>query len=275
MNQVLIISVGAMGGIGVLFGAFIAYSSKKFAVETDPRIKEVEEALPGANCGACGFPGCSGYAEAIVNKGSAIGLCPVGGPAVAEKIGQIIGASANNEIAAKVASVKCQGGTNCTDNFEYIGVKDCHTANLLHKGNKSCQYGCLGLGSCINVCPFNAIKINELGVAEIDLSRCTGCGLCVKECPKAVIDLVPAAAQVHVLCKNKEPGKIVKPKCYTGCIACRLCERVCESKAIKVDGNVAAIDYNLCTGCMACVEKCPVKAIKGSEAETVKSSCCG
>ncbi|MGE5633051.1 MAG: RnfABCDGE type electron transport complex subunit B [Caulobacteraceae bacterium] len=276
MNQILLISAGAMGGMGVLFGAFLAYSNKKFAIETDERVQMIEEVLPGANCGACGFPGCSGYADAIINKGASIGLCPVGGQAVAEKISKITGASTDDKMTARVAVVKCQGGTNCSNNFEYVGIKDCHAANLVQKGNKSCQYACLGLGSCVKACPFNAITINSLGVAEIDITCCTGCGICVKECPKAVIELAPAAATVHVLCENKEPGKVVKPKCNAGCIACKLCEKVCESKAIKVEGNLASIDYDLCTGCMKCVEKCPVKAIKGKMQEVdKKQSCCG
>lgn len=276
MNQIFIVSVGAMGGMGILFGVFLAYSSKKFAVQTDERRQKVEEALPGANCGACGFPGCSGYADAIVNQGASIGLCPVGGQAVSGKIGEIMGISFDDNQSARVASVKCQGGTNCSSNFEYVGIKDCHAANLLHKGNKSCKYGCLGLESCIRACPFNAIKINRLGVAEVDPSRCTGCGICVKECPKCIIELVPEASSVHVLCKNTEQGKVVKPKCSTGCIACKLCEKACESKAIKVEGNLASINYDLCTGCMVCVEKCPAKAIKRNvSAPYQKKSYCG
>ncbi|HYE10811.1 MAG TPA: RnfABCDGE type electron transport complex subunit B [Patescibacteria group bacterium] len=276
MNQIFIISVGAMGAIGVFFGAFLAYSSKKFAIETDDRIIKIEKALPGANCGACGFPGCSAYAEAIINQGVSIGLCSVGGQTVATEIGKITGASSEENMIIKVANVMCQGGANCMNSFEYVGIKDCHAANLLHKGNKSCKYGCLGLGSCIKVCPFNAITINKLGVAEIDSSRCTGCGICIKECPKDIIEPVPEAGAVHVLCKNTEPGKVVKPKCNTGCIACKLCERVCESKAIRVEGNLASINYDLCTGCMACVDKCPVKTIKGIASETQKKqSCCG
>lgn len=263
MKQIFLISLGAMGGIGVFFGIFLAYTSRKFAVETDERIIKIEEALPGANCGACGYPGCSAYADAVVNQQAAVSLCPVGGRAVAEQVGEIMGVETDDNLTARVASVKCAGGVNCNDSFEYEGIVDCHAAALLHKGAKTCKYGCLGLGSCLKVCPFNAITMNSLGVAEIDVSRCTGCGICIQECPKGIIESVPANSPVHVLCKNIEPGKIVKPKCKMGCIGCKLCEKVCESGAIKVEGNIASIDYDLCNGCMACVEKCPVKVIKG------------
>lgn len=262
MNQLIVVSIGAMGGIGVLFGTLLAYTSNKFSVKKDERIEKIEGVLPGANCGACGYPGCSAYAEAIVQQGVSISLCPVGGVKVASQVGEIMGISADTDSTPMVAKVKCQGGINCTSDFEYRGLVDCHAANALHGGSKSCKYGCLGLGSCERVCPFGAIRINENGVAEVNVKLCTGCGICVKECPKKIIDLVPAVSQVHVLCKNEEPGKSVRQKCKGGCIGCKICEKVCEFDAIKVENNVASINYDRCTGCMKCAEKCPTKVIK-------------
>ncbi len=261
MNQIYLVSISAMGGIGIFFGVLLAYSSKKFAVEKDERIEKIEEILPGANCGACGHPGCTSYSEAIVNQAESIQLCTVGGAKTATKIGDIMGVLIDESLITKVACVKCQGGFNCLDSFEYKGVEDCHTASLMYRGQKSCKYGCLGLKSCMKICPFNAITMNQFGVAQIDIDRCNGCELCIRECPKGIIEMVPNDKSVHVICKNKETAKTVKPKCKVGCIGCKLCERVCEQKAIEVKDNLAKINYNLCTGCNACVIKCPVKAI--------------
>ncbi|MDK2934410.1 MAG: H+/Na+-translocating ferredoxin:NAD+ oxidoreductase subunit [Clostridiales bacterium] len=273
MNQLLGISTMVMGGTGVLFALLLTYTSKKFAVEKDTRIEEIEEVLPGANCGACGYPGCSAYAEAIVQDEASITLCPVGGTNVASQIGGIMGIEVEGANEPLIARIKCDGGKNCTNTFEYRGIQDCHAADALHGGQQSCKYGCLGLGSCVAVCPFGAININENGVAEVDPTKCTGCGVCVKECPKAVIDLVPQNAKVHVLCKNKERGKEVRQKCQVGCIACKICERTCEHDAIKVENNVAKIDYSKCVNCMACVNKCPTKAIK-DVSKNEASVCC-
>lgn len=273
MSELLNISLLTMGSTGVFFGLLIAYASRKFAVEKDEKQQKLEEVLPGANCGACGYAGCSNYAEAIARGEAPLTLCSVGGADVASKIGEIMGVSVEGKGIPLVAKVKCHGGKNCIDEFQYKGLQDCHAANALHGGNKSCKYACLGLGSCMKACPFGAIVINENGVAEIDPKRCTGCGICVRECPKAVIDIVPLTARIHVLCKNEEKGKEVKEKCKVGCIACKLCERVCLSDAIKVVDDVAIINYDKCTGCMACVKRCPSKIIQGIPEEKVEEKC--
>ncbi|WHH59989.1 RnfABCDGE type electron transport complex subunit B [Petroclostridium sp. X23] len=273
MSEIFLVSLAAMGGTGILFGVLITYTSKKFAVQKDERIGDIEKVLPGANCGACGYPGCSAYAEAIVAEGVSITMCPVGGASVASQVGQIMGIQADDSSVPMVARVKCGGGKNCIDSFAYRGIQDCHAANALHKGFQACKYGCLGLGNCVVKCPFDAIIINQNGVAEIDENKCTGCGVCIKECPKAVIELASKDSKVHVLCKNLEKGKDVRQKCKTGCIACKLCEKACQYGAIKVENNVAVIDYSKCTNCNACVQKCPTRAIANLSDKLADAAC--
>ena len=253
-----------LGAMGLIFGALLAFAAKKFAVEVDPRVVEVREAVPGANCGACGYPGCDGFANSVVNGIAPVNGCPVGGASVAAKIAQIMGVDAGHSVKM-VAKVKCEGHTgNCQDRFEYSGFESCVAANMLNGGPKSCLYGCMGLGSCVQVCPFDAIHINDKGLAEVDKEKCTACNNCIAMCPKDVISLVPYQQLTIVECNNKDKGPLVKKNCNVACIACGICEKNCPHDAIHVKNNLAEIDYSKCTNCMICVEKCPTKAISGN-----------
>jgi len=257
----LMFPVLSLGGLSFIFGAGLSLASKKFAVEKDPRVDEVREALPGANCGACGYPGCDGLASAIVSGTAPADACPVGGAPVAAKVASIMGV----EVKAgerMVARVMCQGDCDqAIDKFKYYGIYDCKAASMLAEGQKGCSYGCLGLGTCERVCPFDAIHVNDKGIAEVDREKCTACKKCVVACPKNVIELIPASSQVQVACKSRDKGKTVKANCKVGCIGCQICVKACPSDAMTFDNNLAKIDYEKCTNCMVCAEKCPTKAI--------------
>lgn len=256
----IVFSALSLGGLGLLFGLGLGYAAKKFAIEVDPLIPQVREALPGANCGACGFAGCDAFAKAVVEGIAPTNGCPVGGKETAANVSRIMGVEAV-ETARRVAYIKCQGNCDVAVNkYEYLGVMDCKSAAFLQgKGAKGCEFGCLGLGSCVRVCEFNAIDIVN-GVAVIN-DNCVACGKCVLECPKALIEMVPNDSKVRVSCASLDKGKTVKENCSVGCIACKMCEKACEFDAIHVNGNLAKIDYEKCTQCDACVEKCPTKAI--------------
>lgn len=265
MNNTVLVAVISMGAIGAFFAGFLAFASKKFAVEEDPRIEAVQAVLPGANCGACGYPGCSNFASAVVAGEAGVYGCPVGGSAVGDKIAEILGVEAEGgEGGKKVAKVLCSGdSTRCKNKYEYIGIDDCAAASRLAGGGpKGCDFGCLGLGTCASVCPVDAISIEE-GIAVVDQEKCIGCGKCVAVCPKNVIVMVPYGKEVHVLCNSDDKGKVVRENCQVGCIACKKCEKVCKFDAIHVENNLAKIDYNRCTGCMECVKACPTGAITG------------
>jgi len=259
MNGIVLAAI-IVGAIGLVFGLLLAFAAVIFKVDTDERIDEIEKVLPGANCGACGFPGCSGYAHAIVEEGKPINCCSVGKQAVADKIGKIMGISAEAE-EPKVARVLCQGSLETAkDKYIYEGVRDCNAANRLAGGQKDCSFGCLGFGSCVSVCKFDAIHI-ENGIAVVDEEKCTACGMCVKACPKKIIE-IQSKNSVSVLCKNKQIGKEVMASCKSGCIACKICEKNCPLEAIKVIDNLAVIDKDKCKKCGICVEKCPKNVIK-------------
>ncbi len=254
--------VGSMAVMGTVFGASLAFASQRFAVETDSRVDEIGAILPQANCGACGYPGCASYAEAVVG-GESVSLCSVGGPPVTARIAKIMGVESVDAAGRMVAKVKCMGGTNCVDDSVYQGVSGCLAKSLVGGGPKSCKEGCLGDGDCIEACEFNAMFLNEFGVVQVNPDNCVGCKLCVAACPKKIIEMVPEKARVHVLCSNHEIGGHVRKNCSVACIACRLCEKACKFDAIHVIDNVAVIDYDKCTNCMACVKVCPTKAIEG------------
>ncbi|WP_326909344.1 4Fe-4S binding protein [Sedimentibacter sp. MB31-C6] len=277
--MVIVKAVGMLGGLGVLAGALLAVASKIFHVEVDQKIIDVRNALPGANCGACGFPGCDGMANAIAKGEAPVNGCPVANDEAYDKIGAIMGVTATAG-EKKVAHVLCQGcDTVATKKYEYQGVTDCKAAAAVAGGNKSCDKGCLGFGNCVDVCDFDAITIED-GIAVIDKEKCTSCGKCIEECPKAVIELVPYSQDVIVGCNNRDFGKDVKVVCKVGCIGCKICEKNCPFDAIHVENNIAKIDYDKCTECMVCVEKCPTKAIEGDlstrkKANIIDEKCIG
>lgn len=257
----IVIPVAVMAVIAFIVGLLLALAAKKFAVEKDERIEQIENLLPGANCGGCGYAGCSGLAAAIVKGEAEIGGCPVGGAPVAEKIGAIMGVEAGAQ-ERQVAFVKCAGTCDkAGKDYEYYGLNDCVMVNMMQAGGpKSCNYGCLGEGSCVKACPFDAIHVVD-GVAVVDKEECKACGKCIAACPKKLIELVPYGQKHLVACSSHDKGKDVMKACSVGCIGCKMCEKVCESDAIKVEGNVAHIDPAKCTNCGKCAEKCPKKAI--------------
>ena len=257
---IILITTLVITAVGVVVGYGLVFTGKKFHVEVDERESAVREVLPGNNCGACGFAGCDAMAAAIVKGEAPVNGCPVGGAPVAGKIGAIMGSDAE-AVERKVAFVRCKGSCAVTGTQgNYVGIPDCRTAALNGIRFNDCDYGCLGLGSCVKVCPENAIRVVD-GVALVDRQRCVGCGLCAKACPKGLIELVPESKRVSVQCSNKDKGPTVKKVCSAGCIGCMLCTRQCESGAITVTDNLAHVDYEKCTQCGKCVEKCPAKVI--------------
>lgn len=250
----------SLGGLAIFFGIVLAYASKKFAVEVNPKAAEVREVLPSANCGGCGFAGCDALAGAIVSGEASINACPVGGAPLAAKLAEIMGVKAE-ATERQVARVLCSGDiNNANKKYEYQGITDCKAAEALAGGAKSCRYGCTGLGTCERVCPFDAIHVVN-GVAVVDEKKCKACKRCIAVCPKNIIELVPASREVRVLCKNQEKGKTVMEACKVGCIACQKCVKTCKFDAIVFENNLARIDYSKCTNCMMCAEACPTKAI--------------
>jgi RnfABCDGE-type electron transport complex B subunit len=267
-------AVVSLAVLGFLFGGLLAFAGQKFAVAEDPRIEDIANVLPGANCGGCGFPGCRNFAEAVVEGKARVDGCPVGRAAVAAAVAAIMGVETSADTEPKVARVYCQGSKDVAqDKSVYRGMEDCAAAAALNGGgHKACASGCLGLGSCVRACTFGAISIRD-GVATVDTDACTGCGRCVAACPKALIMLAPKSKSVHVLCRNTERGAVARKQCQTACIGCRACVRVCPTGAITVDNNLASIDYGRCDSCGACVEKCPTKCLvrEGAQVEVAAS----
>lgn len=256
-------SVFVLGGMGLIFGAILAYASKKFYVEVDERVEKILSILPGANCGGCGFPGCGGLANAIVEGSAPVNGCPVGGSDCTLKIGEIMGIS-SKEGEKEVAKVICKGRCDVAkDKYTYEGIYDCRSAATLNSGAKLCKYGCLGLGTCKDYCKFGAISIID-GLAVIDEEKCVMCGKCIEVCPKGIISKKPVKQEIVVECNSKDFGKEVKEKCSVGCIGCGICAKACKFDAIEFENKIAKVNYDKCVGCMVCVEKCPTKVIKGS-----------
>jgi len=262
MLEGILIAAAIVGGVGIFIGVFLGIAGDKFAVEIDPKEEAISNALPGNNCGGCGYPGCAGLASAIAKGEAPISQCPVGGSPVAKAIGEIMGVEAD-DLKPMVAYVKCDGSCDHAKNsYEYIGVQDCTMASQLPGGGqKACDYGCLGFGSCVKACQFDAIHLVN-GIAVVDKEACKACGKCIAICPKQIIEMIPYSSKQVVKCSSKDKGKVVMQVCSVGCIACGICEKNCESKAITVVNNIAHIDQSKCIQCGVCVEKCPKKIIK-------------
>ena len=259
-------AVIVLGSIGALFGLLLYVIAQKFKVIEDPKLDEITEVLPGANCGGCGKAGCRALAEAIVKQGNTEGLkCPAGGNEVAAKIAKIMGLEAKEE-EPMVAVIRCSIG--CSENqpkSHYQGMKSCAFAHSLYVGESGCGYGCIGLGDCYNACQFDAITLDpKTGFPIVNDDKCVGCGACVQACPRKVIELRNKGMKnrrVYVSCVNKEKGGIARKTCVNACIGCGKCAKVCPFDAIVVENNLAYIDYKKCKMCRKCVAECPTGAI--------------
>jgi RnfABCDGE-type electron transport complex B subunit len=268
MNFILI-AVIVLGAIGLIAAVVLFVASKKFAVYEDPRIAQVGELLPGANCGGCGFPGCSGMAEALVkgaDAGSLDGLmCPVGGADTMGRVADLL-EMAIADTESMVAVVRCNGTCEHRQKIvEYAGLRSCAAMHACGAGETLCGFGCLGCGDCVAACQFGAISINpETGIPEVDEDKCTSCGACVKACPRSIIELRkkgPKGRRVYVSCVNKDKGPAAMKACQVSCIGCGKCEKECPFGAITVDNNLAYIDFNKCRLCRKCEKVCPKHAI--------------
>ena len=257
----VLLAVAVVGGVGLFIGLFLGIAAIKFKVEVDEKEEAVLAALPGNNCGGCGFPGCRGLAAAIAKGEAPVNACPVGGEPVGKTIADIMGVEAKESVKM-TAYVQCQGDFDkITLDYEYHGIEDCRMLSFVPNGGaKSCNYGCLGFGTCEKVCPFDAIHV-ENGVAVVDKEKCKACGKCVDVCPKHLIKLIPYDAQYAVACSSKDKGPITMKDCTVGCIGCQICKKNCPSEAVEVVDFNATIDYDKCAGCGVCMEKCPRKSI--------------
>ncbi|HRU72936.1 MAG TPA: Fe-S cluster domain-containing protein [Paludibacteraceae bacterium] len=264
--NIIVLSLIVLGVLGCLASVVLFLVARKFNVEEDPRIDLVEEALPSANCGGCGFAGCRNFAEACVNADSLDNLnCPVGGTSTMTKVGEILGLTAN-ATDPMVAVVRCNGShKNCQRTNTYDGAKNCAIANSLYIGETDCSFGCLGFGDCVTACLFDAIHINpETGLPEVDEDKCTACGTCVKACPKGIIELRkkgPKNRRIFVSCMNKDKDGIARKACSVACIGCGKCVKECQFDAITIENNLAYIDFTKCRLCRKCVDVCPTGSI--------------
>lgn len=263
--QIAIMIVVVLGAVGLFFGLVLAVANKKLGIKVNPLIEEVEEILPKGQCGSCGFAGCAAYAEAVVlNPEVSPSLCIPGKEAVAAKVAELTGKTPS-KIEPRIARVRCSGGTGkAVVAYNYIGIQDCSAANLLNGGPKGCQYGCLGLGTCVKSCPFGALSMGENGLPVVDEKVCTGCAACEAACPKGVIKMMPLDSKVVVSCSSKDKGAAAKKLCSSACIGCGLCAKACPHGAIKLENNLAVVDKTICAAqCteITCTAKCPTGAI--------------
>lgn len=266
MNQAVLFAVATLGVIGMASAAILYVVAQKFRVIEDPRIDEVTDALPGANCGGCGFAGCRNFAEKIVKSGSLENLnCPVGGTEVMKQVAAVMGLVAE-EKDPMVAVLRCNGSfAHAPKKAEYDGAFNCQFANVLYSGESGCPNGCLGLGDCVAACTFDAMYIDETsGLPVIIEDKCTSCGACVKSCPRQIIELRkkgPKSKRIFICCVNTEKGAVARKNCDVACIGCGKCVKVCNFEAITMENNLAYISFEKCTLCRKCVEECPTNAI--------------
>jgi electron transport complex protein RnfB len=255
------IPVLIFGATGLICGMALAIVAKFFAVREDPRIEQLTALLPGANCGACGHPSCGEYAKAIILLGAPINLCLRGGAATLEKLKAFLKSDTEAE-SPRMAIVLCQGD-NLTGMRKalYNGIAVCQAVELTGGGSKACRYGCLGMGDCLRACTFNAIVINERGVAQVRPELCIGCGKCVTACPRHLIKLVPTNRSVHVLCSSRDRGAAVRKVCAAGCIGCGICAKALSNKGIAMQGALAIVDYSAPIDDTSVAAKCPQKVI--------------
>jgi len=272
----ILIAIALLGGLGLIFGLVLAAASKVFYVETDPRLDALNECLPGANCGGCGYAGCGAYAEAVLNGEAPIGACASGGNECAQAMAAIMGVKAE-AVTRKVALVRCSGvrqydshgnltkGAKVKGNYE--GFKDCMAASKVGgTGPLVCEYGCLGYGSCTKACKYGAISVKD-GVAIVDEDLCVGCMACAAACPRELIVPVEPSRNVVIACNSMAKGAATTRACTVGCIGCGLCKKICPNGAITVANNIARIDYSKCIQCGLCATVCPKKPIKDSNVE--------
>lgn len=296
MSSDLLIPVLVLGFTGLSLGLLLAFASKRFHVYINPRIEQVADALPGINCGACGYAGCNGFARAVVEGKAEPAGCIPGGPKTVHAVADIIGITSGVP-EPQMAVVHCNGGIDkALERAVYSGVEDCLAATLVGNGSKVCQDGCLGLGTCVRICPFDALRITPEGIAIVDQDKCTGCGKCVKVCPRSIISLIPRVHKIFIACSNHDRGAKVSRYCSVGCTSCTLCVKATPSGAISMENNLPVLDYTKeenfipaankcpshcftdlvkirskanidtkCTGCGACVEVCPVTDVISGE----------
>ena len=274
----ILIAIGILGGLGLVFGLVLAAASKVFYVETDPRLEQLNECLPGANCGGCGFAGCGAYAEAVLKGEAPVGKCASGGNEAAKAMAAIMGVEAG-EVTRKVALVRCSGARtydaegNLTKGAKmkatYEGFHDCLAASRVGgSGPLSCKFGCLGYGSCTRVCKYGAISVKN-GVAVVDEDLCVGCMACAQVCPRKIITAVEPSQNVIIACNSLAKGAVTNRACTIGCIGCGKCMKNCPSGAITITNNLAQIDSSKCTNCGECAKVCPKGLIKDSNVENL------
>ncbi len=258
----ILIPLLILSGVGLLCSALLVVAAKYFSTEENEQQAALRECLPGANCGACGYSGCDGYAKALADgETEKTNLCVPGGDKTARELAEILGTEAE-DVVELVAYVACGGTCDASGRkYDYRGTPSCVSASAAFNGDRFCSFACLGYGDCMKVCPRGAISI-EGGIARIESSKCIGCGLCAKTCPHGIIHLVKDTTRVVVKCSNKNKGVDVRKICKSGCIGCGKCEKNCPSGAITVKDNLATIDYEKCTACGLCVEVCPVHCLE-------------